>query len=289
MNRRYVALAVVLLVIVAGAWALQSVLFPKGAKALEVVSVKGDVSVQGPEGESDLVAGAKIAPGQSVRTLAGEATLRGEGSATVTLTEGSKVTVGGVIDGIARLSLDEGRVIGFAKEGEGSGIEVTGGRDRASVSTRGGKFAAAVDGAGDLAVATLEGTAKVVNGDITKDLTAGQQAILGGGKVEVGAIPTAVLLKVDWPGGGKTREKTTTVVVAAPRGANVRVNGKKVALKPRADGQLEGTVEVELDEGPNKLQVKAEDVAGNAKEEFSDLIELDTRPPPIKSGTAKWN
>src|SRR5688500_5130517 len=227
MNRRYVVLAIVLLLIVAGAYGLQLVLFPKGAKALEVVSVTGEVSVIGESGESGLVAGAKIAPGQSVRTLAGETTLRGEGSATVTLTERSRVTVSGVVDGVARLSLDEGRVIGFAKEGEGAGIEVTGGRDKARISTKGGKFAAAVDGAGDLAVATLEGTAKVVNGDITKDLSAGQQAILGGGKVEVGEIPTAILLKVDRPGPGVKKEQRQTRTVKGPRGSNMRAKRKK--------------------------------------------------------------
>lgn len=285
MNRRYVVLAIVLILIVAGAYGLQLVLFPKGAKALEVVSVTGEVSVIGEAGESGLVAGAKIEPGQSVRTLAGEATLRGEGSATVTLNERSRVTVSGVVNGVARLSLDEGRVIGFAKEGEGAGIEVTGGRDRATVSTKAGKFAAAVDGAGDLAVATLEGTAKVVNGDVTRDLTAGQQAILGGGKVEVGEIPKGILLMVKFPGAGLTKEPKQIVKVTAPRGSNVRVNGKKVALAPNAEGKLEGNAEVVLVENvPTKLEVKAEDVAGHTMIDYSDEIMFDRTPPGIGIG-----
>lgn len=290
MNRRYVVLAAVLLVIIAGAYGLQQLLFPKGAKALEVVSVRGEVSVIGADGESGLTAGAKIEPGQSVRTMTGEATLRGEGSATVTVTEGSRVTVGGVVDGVARLSLDEGRVIGFAKEGEGAGIEVTGGRDRASVSTKGGKFAASVDGAGDLAVAALEGTSKVRNGELTQDLVKGQQAILAGGKVEVGELPTAVLLKVDWPGGGVTREPIAKVKVAAPRGSKVRVNGKNVPLTANAEGKLEGSAEVALEDGvATKLELRAEDVAGNTRVEESEPITFDGRPPDIRTGAIRYD
>src|SRR5438874_11788080 len=115
MNKRYLGLAVVLLLIVAAAIGAQKFLFPDAPKAMQVVSVSGDVSVLGADGKlSGLVAGQKVRPGDQVRTgAAGEAVIRAtdEGSGTITLSEQSAVTVDGVLDGVARLHLQSGRVL----------------------------------------------------------------------------------------------------------------------------------------------------------------------------------
>lgn len=286
-RRRYLLLIAVLLLIAGATLVVQHVLFPAGPRALEVVSVTGDVQIITSTGESaGLRVGQKVKPGESVKTgHEGEAVIRSgdEGSGTVTLSEHTEITVDGVVDGVSRLRLKDGRVLAQQPQGKG-GVQITGGHDKASVFTNGGKVAVGIDGGGDLSVATLEGRSTVKDGDATQDLSAGQQATAAGGKIDVGAIPTQVLLQVAWPDSGKTRDPETSVKVSAPRGARVRVNDEPVILGP--DGS--GVAKVKLAEGDNKIHVEADDVAGNAAKQDSGVIVLDTRPPDIHGGHAQW-
>lgn len=283
-SRRYLALAAILLLLVGGAFLLQGVLFPSVPKSMEVLSVRGDVSVVGASGEQKLAAGGQVLPGESVKTgHDGEAVMRGEGSSTITVTEHSSVEVEGVLDGVARLRLDEGRLLGDVS-GDGTAIRITGGKESASVLTRDGRTAVAIDASGDLSVATLRGTAALTHGGTTQEVPEGQVALVSGGKVAVGALPKSVLLKVAWPEEGRTlREKKQTVTVESGKATNVRVNDRVIAIGP--DGK--GTMEVELQEGENKIKVEAADVAGNKTETESGVIIVDTRPPDIK-GTTTW-
>lgn len=286
-RRRYLLLLLVLLLIGGAAALLQRILFPSGPRSLEVVSVTGDVSVVPAAGGAaqPLAAGAEIRPGDAVRTgRAGEAVMRGDGSATVTVREHSRVGVEGVLDGVSRFRLDEGRIEGRVNEGEGGGIQVSGGKDGAEVLTRGGKMAVGVDAGGTFAVAAMEGTATLSQGGTRRDLKAGEFAVVSGGNVEVGAIPTSVLLKVAWPEEGRTREKTATVDVQARPGTLLRVNDVSVAVG--VDGR--GQVPVELKEGENRVAVEAVDAVGNRTVGTSGAIVLDTRPPEIRGGAATW-
>ena len=273
-----------LLLIGGGTWLVQRFLWPSKPQALEVVSVKGDVAVVGAKGETAMTAGGRILPGEKVRTgHEGEAVLRGAGSSTITLSEHTQVSVAGVVDGVARLSLDEGQVRSKVNATEGNGVEVKGG-DGATVLTRGGDVAVGIDGQGNLAVATFEGNASLTHGGATRDVGAGQIAIVAGGKVEVGAVPTSVLLKVAWPEAGKTKETTTKVQVELPKGATARVNGQPVRFG--ADGTA--IAEVRLEEGENRIKLEARDIAGNQRTEESGVIILDTRKPDISGGKIDW-
>ena len=283
-RRRYLALAAILLLLLGGAFLLQGVLFPAAAKSMEVLSVRGEVSVIGASGESKLAVGCQVLPGESVKTgHDGEAVMRGEGSSTITVTEHSSVEVEGVLDGVARLRLDEGRVLGDVT-GEGSSIQVRGGKEGASVLTRDGRTAVAVDASGDFSVATLRGTAALTHDGATQELAEGQVAVVSGGKVALGALPKSVLLKVAWPEEGRTRETKKTVTVESGKATSVRVNDRVIAIGP--DGK--GTIEVELQEGENKIKVEAADVAGNRSESESGVIIVDTRPPDIRGGPTQW-
>lgn len=282
---RYVILALVLLAIAGGTFVLQRLLFPAKPKALEVLGVKGDVSVVGAGGESSLANGGRVLPGERVKTGAdGEAILRGAGSSTITVSERSSVTVDGVLDGVARISVQEGFVRSRVKQGEGAGVEMRGGRDAASVLTRGGDVSVGVDAGGNLAVATLDGSASLSHGGTTRELSKGQTAFVAGGKVEVGEVPTALLLKVAWPEAGRTREAATKVSLTLPKGSTALVNGSPVAVSE--DGT--GTAVVTLNEGDNKLTLQARDVAGNAHAEESGIIVLDRTPADIRTPGAKW-
>ena len=278
-------LALVLLAIAGGTFVLQRILFPSAPKALEVVEVRGDVSVVGKDGEVGLLKGARVLPGERVKTGAeGEAVMRGAGSSTITVSERSSVTVDGVLDGVARISVEQGYVRSRVKPGEGAGVEMRGGKEDAKVLTRGGDVSVGVDGGGNLAVATLEGTASLSHGGTTRELAKGQTAFVAGGKVELGEVPTSLLLKVAWPDAGRTREAASKVSVTLPRGSSAYVNGAAVPVGP--DGT--GTASIQLEEGDNKIKLQARDVAGNELVEESGVIVLDTRPPEIKSGGTKW-
>lgn len=279
-SRRYLVLAVILLLMVGGAFLLQGVLFPSAPKSMEVLSVRGDVSVIGAAGEQKLAAGGQVLPGESVKTgHDGEAVMRGEGSSTITVTEHSSVGVEGVLDGVARLRLDEGRVLGDVT-GTGSAIRITGGKESASVLTRDGRTAVAVDASGDFSVATLRGTASLTHGGTTQEVPEGQVALVSGGKVAVGALPKSVLLKVAWPDAGRTSEKKQTVTVDSGKSTIVRVNDRAIVIGP--DGK--GTMEVQLQEGENKIKVEASDVAGNRTESESGVIIVDTRHDSVGVG-----
>lgn len=284
-QRRYVFLTLVLLAIAGGTFLLQRILFPSAPKALEVVEVRGDVSVVGKDGETGLIKGARVLPGERVKTgEQGEAVMRGAGSSTITVSERSSVTVDGVLDGVARISVQEGYVRSRVKPGEGAGVEMRGGKEDASVLTRGGDVSVGVDAGGNLAVATLDGTASLSHGGTTRELAKGQTAFVAGGKVELGEVPTSLLLKVAWPDAGRTRDAASKVSVTLPRGSSAYVNGSPVAVGE--DGT--GIASITLREGDNKIKLEARDVSGNETEEESGVIVLDTRPPEIKSGGTRW-
>lgn len=283
--RRYLLLALVLLAIAGGTFLLQRILFPSAPKALEVVEVRGDVSVIGKGGEVGLLKGARVLPGERVKTGAeGEAIMRGAGSSTITVSERSSVTVDGVLDGVARISVEEGFVRSRVKDGEGYGVEMRGGKENATVLTRGGDVSVGVDAGGNLAVATLDGSASLSHGGTTRELAKGQTAFVAGGKVELGEVPTSLLLKVAWPDAGRTRETKSEVSLTLPRGSEAYVNGAPVKVGP--DGT--GTAAITLAEGENTIKLEARDVAGNETVQESGVIVLDTRPPEIKSGGTKW-
>lgn len=285
-RRRYVVLAIVLLAIGGGTWFLQRTLFPEKPKALEVLEVRGEVSVVGATGEATgLTKGARILPGERVKTGSeGEAVMRGAGSATITVSERSSVTVDGVLDGVARISVEEGFVRSRVKEGEGAGVEMRGGKEGAKVLTRGGDVSVGVDAGGNLSVATLEGKASLEHGGTSRELAAGQTAIVAGGKVEIGNVSTDLLLEVAWPEAGTTQKPESEIAVTLPRGSTAHVNGVPVTVGP--DGK--GKAVVTLEEGQNTITLDARDVAGNRKREKSGVIVLDTRPPEIRSGGTKW-
>lgn len=284
-RRRYVLLVLVLAAIGGGTRLLQRRLFPEAAKALEVLEVRGEVSRVGAEGETGLTRGAKVLPGERVRTGAeGEAVMRGAGSSTITVSERSSVTVDGVLDRVARISVEQGFVRARVKDGEGAGVQVRGGAEGATVLTRGGDVSVGVDGAGDLAVATFEGRASLTHGGTTREVGMGRTAVVAGGRVEIGEVPTRLLLKVAWPEPGGTREPTTAVSLRLPRGAEAFVNGAAVPVGP--DGS--GRAVVTLREGDNTLTLEARDVAGNLLREESGVIVLDTKPPPVAGGAPRW-
>ena len=287
MNRRYVVLILVLLLLVAGAFVVQRVLFPAAPKTLEVLSIRGEVTLVDPvHGNGVLQAGAKLKPGESLRTgHEGEAILQGKGNATITLSEHSQVRLEGVSsDGVSRFELQEGRVRSVVPEGSGGGVEITGGSEKTSVVTHGGDIAVGIDGKGDLSAANFHGKATLSSGGTTRELEAGQLAVVSKGHVQIGAIPTSVLLKVAWPETKSTRDPTTNVQVVAPAGSTVRVNDRAVTL----DSSGHAVVAVRLAEGENKIHLEAQDVVGNRKNEDSGTIVLDTRPPDSKVGKARW-
>lgn len=287
MRRRHLVLVLVLLLLVAAAAIVQRILFPPIPKTLQVLSVRGEVTVVDPvKGNSALQAGARISPGDAVRTgHEGEAVLQGNGNSTITLSEHASVKLEGVTsDGVSKIALESGRVRAVVPEGSGGGVEVSGGRDKASVLTRGGDVAVGIDGRGDVSVATFQGKASLTHGGTTKDVAAGQLAVVSNGKVRVGAIPTQVLLKVAWPEGDKTNDPVAQVNLEAPPGATVRVEDRAVTL----DSSGHAMVAVTLKEGENRIHLEAQDVAGNHRHEESGTILLDTSPPQIKSGKPHW-
>ncbi len=288
MRRRYLVLAAILLLLAGGAALVQRVLFPDAPKTMEVLSVRGEVTIVDPVsgGNAILQAGTKLKPGETVKTgHEGEAILQGRGNATITLAEHSAVRLDDVSrDGVSKFALTEGRVRSVVPEGSGGGVEITGGNDKASVATRGGDIAVGIDGHGDLSVATFRGKASLTAGGATRELGVNELAVVSKGKVQIGAIPTSVLLKVAWPESGKTNEPKTNVQVVAPPGATVRVNDTAVTL----DSSGRATVAVKLVEGENKIHLEAQDVVGNKRNEDSQTIVLDTRPPDIHGGKARW-
>jgi len=103
-----------------------------------------------------------------------------------------------------------------------------------------------------------------LHGGTTRELSKGQTAFVAGGKVELGEVPTSLLLKSRGPKRDARANRRRRFAHSPERldGGGERRAGFRGAGR-------NGTASVTLQEGDNKLRLEARDVAGNALVEDS--------------------
>ncbi len=252
-----------------------------GLVALRVSNVTGPVERREGEGGAwrTVQPGETIAPHESLRTgSGGMALLELQDHTTVWLWPESQVSADRLDDELARIGVAGGRLDLNVPRSETRTVEVSATDGGATAVTRGARFSIIVDGAHVATVATREGEVDVLSGSGRVRVPPGMQTRARPGEAPevVVAIPSELLLEVDWPT-TVVRARSTVVRGRAPTGVLVSVGSAQVVVAP--DGTFEH--EVPLREGENHIDVTADDVTGRHVVRASPPIHVDTRPPTV--------
>ncbi|MBF5044225.1 FecR domain-containing protein [Aggregicoccus sp. 17bor-14] len=259
---------------------------PPQAVELRIGELSGAVEVRRGGAWMPARAGELLRVTDAVRTGPGaSALLVGGPSLEVKMTPGTEVSVEELTDSLSRLLLGNGMATARVRGGAKQTFELKAAGSDAVARTDAGTFAMSTNGQGTVAVGTQEGEVTFVGQGKVVIVRAGQQSIARPGQApsDPTPLPTSLLLKVQWPAAGALRRRTLVVAGQSEPGTRLEVAGQP--LTPDADGRFQRTVE--LKEGTNTLQVRAEGVGGAVHEEHRQVV-VDTTPPRVGLDPGLW-
>ena len=261
---------------------------PKGA-TLERTDGAVEISVGGGAWRP-AIAGTALEPGAGVRTKeGGVASLSYGNGISAEVQSESNIRIDRLDDEVARFVVGRGLVVIDVDEEVGSDriVQLAAEGTDAIVETQNGRVAVLSDGEGQVQTAVTRGAATLEANGERVELGAGQQSLVekGRGPSKPTAIPSSLLLKVKWPTAATSKRRHRITGTANP-GALVRVGDRVVA----ADAQGKFSAIVDLDEGRNRVVVRAVDVAGNSETSESPTIKVDTKAPAhaIETNPDMW-
>ncbi|WNG18219.1 hypothetical protein [Cystobacter fuscus] len=231
--------------------------------------------------------GEALRASDAVRTLAGSyAVLIGGEAVEVRMEPGTEVTVAELTDKLSRLLLEKGMTTARVRAGSGSphALEMTASGSDAVARSQGGAFSVSNNGAGTVALATLEGETTLSGQQRSVLVLAGQQSVVRPGQAPSAPtpIPTSLLLKVNWP--DRPRRQILVSGQTEP-GTQVLANGEGVL--PDAQGRF--SFPLTLKEGSNPVHVQVRSVGGLRQEE-QRALQVDTTPPKaVTVDPGLWN
>jgi glucodextranase-like protein len=248
----------------------------KGPVSLKLAEVRGTVEVRRGGEWRPASVGEALRPSDTVRTQAQEgsyAVLIGGEAVEVRMDKGTEVSVEALTDSLSRLLLGNGMTTVRLEPNSGQALEVRAAGSDAVARTEGGTFTLSNNGAGTVALATLAGEATFSGQRKVVIVRAGQQSIIrpGHGPSAPTAIPTSLLLKVNWP--ARPRRQVAVSGQTEP-GARVDVGGRIIPT----DEEGRFSQILSLKEGANAVQVRALSVGGLRQEDSRELT-VDTTPP----------
>jgi hypothetical protein len=247
---------------------------PKLAE-LRLQDLRGTVQLRHGGGEwQDANKGDLLRASDSVRTLDGAyAVLIGGEAVEIRMEAGTEVSVAELTDSLSRLLLGNGMTTVRVKTGTQHTVEMGATGSDAVARSTGGLFTVTNNGAGTVALASLEGETSLTGQRKVVIVRAGQQSIVrpGQGPSDPTSIPSSLLLKVNWP--ARPRRQALVAGQTEP-GTHVLIDGKSVL--PDAEGRF--SVPVSLKEGKNRVRVSARSVGGLQSEDQAELS-VDTTPP----------
>jgi len=134
------------------------------------------------------------------------------------------------------------------------------------------------DGQGRVAVAATKGAANFQAAGRTVIVPAGREtrAEPGGPPLNPEAIAEEVLLTVAWPAGERHEERLAVQGTAKP-GSLVRVNGAAASV----DREGHFSASISLHDGPNPVDVEAEDAVGRLRRERREVRKVATTDPEL--------
>jgi hypothetical protein len=250
----------------------------KGPVQLELKEVRGTVEVRRGKGEWRTVsAGEALRPADAVRTRDGSyAVLIGGEAVEIRMEAGTEVSVEALTDSLSQLLLGNGMTTVSSKPGIGHTFELKVTGSDASARSEGGTFTVSNNGAGTVALATLQGEVSFSGQHKVVIVRAGQQSIIrpGHGPSEPTSIPSSLLLKVNWPARPTVTRRQFVVSGQTEPGSHVDVAGQRVPT----DDEGRFSHSLSLQEGVNTVQVRARSVGG-LQEENQRALTVDTTPP----------
>jgi hypothetical protein len=253
---------------------------------LKLQEIRGTVEVRRGGGAwQGASVGEALRASDAVRTLAGSyAVLIGGEAVEVRMEAGTEVTVAELTDTLSRLLLGNGMTTVRVRAGAHHALEMTATGSDAVARSEGGLLTVSNNGAGTVALASLEGES-TLNGHQRKVIVrAGQQSIVRPGQEPSAPtpIPKSLLLKVNWP--ARPRRQVLISGQTDP-GSHVLANGQSVL--PDAQGRF--SFPLSLEEGPNPVRVQVSSVGGLRQEE-QRALRVDTTPPKaVTVDPGLWN
>jgi Glucodextranase, domain B len=260
-----------------------------GLIELRLADVVGSVQVRhGLDGGWEAAkAGQSLAPNDGVRTGDGSyALLVGGEYWDVKMEPGTEVGLGELSASISRLLLEAGMAHARVHGSGRHTFEVRAAASDAQASSDGGAFTMATNGRGTVALGTESGEVFFAGQGRVVIVRAGQSSVVAPGHApsEPAPVPRSLLLKVALPGRTTLNTKVITVTGKSEPGALVEVQGRVVTTGN--DGTF--STKLNLEEGPNHVEIKAQGVGGVANQSRHEL-ELDTTvSAPVIDPSKLW-
>lgn len=229
------------------------------------------------------------------QTLQRADTVRTQENATAVLLDGDRyqvkmessteLSVEELTDSISRVQLGSGMATAEVKAGKHT-FEVRAVGSDAVARTTGGTFAISNNGAGTVAVGTHSGEVEFAGHGKMVIVRAGQQSVVRPGEApsDPAAVPSSLLLKVQWPASATLTTKKIVLTGQTEPGARVEVGGHAVAVDQR--GKWVKTVS--LEEGKNGLEVRARSV-GRLEQQLRKELDVDTHAPSFNLRHGLWD
>jgi len=219
-----------------------------------------------------------------VRTGTGHAVLR-LGSSEIELRERVEIKLEYISRAGANVNLRRGRLVARVVDGRES-LSVTA-RETKTTSNGTARFVVQADDQGRVSVAATEGAVRFAASGSEVTVGAGETSHADDGQAPAAPekIPESVLLSVYWPSPERHKDRATVRGAVSP-GTSVDVNGVRAQVS--ATGEFSAAVP--LQEGNNKIEVRAEDLAGRTKESSGQVFRAPTSPPGIRQeGGPPWS
>ncbi len=185
---------------------------------------------------------------------------------------------------MTRLVIGSGLITADVRPGEGRRLFVTNASGEAVAETSDGSLSVSTTEAGELRAAVTRGSAVLTAHGESVTLTPGFYSVAGSGKnpAPPRAVPKTLLLKVSWPSARATAQRRHRISGITTPGTRVELGGRAVF----ADDEGRFRTVVDLQEGKQRVHVRALDMVGRELAESSDEIELDTSKPVPKIETS---
>jgi hypothetical protein len=212
-----------------------------------------------------------------IRTGLGRALLKLAGGTEIEIRDRVELRLDSISRAGASVDLRRGRLTASTQGGHS--IAITAAHTRTTnESDKPARIIVTADGQGRVAVAATQGTARFEAAGQTVTVPAGKEtrAEPGGPPLNPETIAEEVLLTVAWPAGERHEERLAVTGTAKP-GSLVRVNGAAAAV----DKTGHFGASVPLRDGPNPIDVEAEDAVGRLKHERREVRKLASSDPDL--------
>lgn len=279
MRRLVLALLALVVALAVGGAAWRYVAAGDPTGRLVITEVRGPVTLTSagrpaPAGEGDVLDGAdQLATGPD-----GRAVLE-LGGAVIRLGPVSSMVVQGVDTDGVRLELQDGQLQATVRPGTAAVRVDSKGREIVATNA---DFSVGVH-EDVLQVATGRGEVRLTGVDPPTVLAEGQLATVVDGSLTREALPTELLLAVEWADERRTRAVTQVLTGSTSPGAEVTIRGSFGKRTVRADKRGRFSAEVPLAEGENPVELTATDVLGRNAEVTGTLAVRDTTGPTLRS------